>query len=118
MAEPSVAEETEEYSEKVKEVLEKIIPRPQAPEPRVKPAVPRRFVEAVETVTEENVGGTVGDLVAFGTRVPGYGATDAEGRLPHEYVRDRFEELGLEDVTVETFTVTVPVDEGATVTPR
>jgi hypothetical protein len=98
------------------EVLLKIIHPPEPPEERVKPRVDRRFVDAVETVTEANVKKTVDDLVAFGTRVPGYGAQDQKGRLPYEYVRDRFQELGLENVTVETFTVTVPVDEGATVT--
>ena len=96
-------------------VLRRIIPEPQEPETRPKPAVPRRFVDAIETVTEENLRNTVEDLVAFGTRVPGYGAAEAEGRLPYEYVRDRFAELGLEGVTVETFKVTVPVDEGASV---
>lgn len=94
-------------------VLRKIIPAPQPPEERPKPAVPRRFVEAVETVTDERIRSTVEDLVSFGTRVPGYGATDGQGRLPYEYIRDRFQELGLRDVTVETFKVTVPVDEGA-----
>lgn len=97
-------------------VLRRIIPAPRTPEERPRPAVPRRFVEAVETVTEERIRGTVEDLVAFGTRVPGYGATDSQGRSPYQYVRDRFQELGLEEVTVEAFKVTVPVDEGAWVT--
>jgi len=97
-------------------VLRKIIPPPKPPEETPKRPVPRNFVQAVESVTDANIKKTVAELTSFGTRVPGYGATDARGRLPYQYIRDRFEELGLTGVTVESFKVTVPVDNGASVT--
>ena len=51
---------------------------------------------------------TITDLVSFGSRVAGYpGATEAAF-----YLADRMREIGLEDVEMEEFVSSVPLDEG------
>ena len=51
---------------------------------------------------------TITDLVSFGSRVAGYpGATEAA-----YYLADRMREIGLEDVEMEEFVSSVPLDEG------
>lgn len=55
---------------------------------------------------------TITDLVYFGSRVAGYpGATDAA-----HYLADRMREIGLEDVEMEEFVSSVPLDEGGELT--
>ena len=51
---------------------------------------------------------TISDLVSFGSRVAGYpGATEAA-----YYLAARMEDMGLEDVQMEEFVSSVPLDEG------
>lgn len=60
-------------------------------------------------LTPEQVEAEIERFAAFGSRVPGYpGAEQA-----YEYIRRRFDELGLERVRTDLFPVTVPVDKGA-----
>ena len=55
---------------------------------------------------------TITDLVSFGSRVAGYpGATEAA-----HYLAGRMRELGLEDVELEEFVASVPLDEGGELT--
>ena len=55
---------------------------------------------------------TITDLVSFGSRVAGYpGATEAA-----YYLADRMREIGLEDVEMEEFVSSVPLDEGGELT--
>lgn len=55
---------------------------------------------------------TITDLVSFGSRVAGYpGATKAA-----YYLADRMREIGLEDVEMEEFVSSVPLDEGGELT--
>lgn len=65
--------------------------------------------EELKAVGEDDVRRTLEDLTSWGSRAVGYPGN----RKACEYIRKRFEEIGLEDVTVEEFQVTVPVDEGA-----
>ena len=55
---------------------------------------------------------TITDLVSFGSRVAGYpGATSAA-----YYLADRMREIGLEDVEMEEFVSSIPLDEGGELT--
>ena len=55
---------------------------------------------------------TITDLVSFGSRVAGYpGATEAA-----HYLAGRMREMGLEDVELEEFVASVPLDEGGELT--
>ena len=66
----------------------------------------------LRSIREEGVRETLGHFASMGSRVVGYpGCEEA-----YELVRSRFEEIGLEDITTETFNVTVPVDKGAQLT--
>ena len=62
-----------------------------------------------ETITGQTVRSEVERFAAFGSRVPGYPGE----RQAYDYVRQRFAELGIEDVQSDEFEVTVPVDKGA-----
>ncbi len=65
----------------------------------------RRVVDAI---TQDRVRSHVAALTRMPSRVVGYGG-DREAR---DYIRSRFEALGLERITTETFDVTVPIDRG------
>ena len=54
----------------------------------------------------------IADLSGMGSRVPGY----VGHRRAFEYVKQHFEQIGLEDIEVEEHTVTVPIDKGASLT--
>jgi len=51
-------------------------------------------------------------LASLGSRVPGYPGHDRAA----EYLRKQFEAMGYEQIEEETFPITVPVDEGSTLT--
>ncbi len=86
----------------------------------IKPSVPeerpviiserdREIREAAESISASDLRETVAALSGMGSRVPGYpGHKEA-----FEYVKAQFEQIGLEDIQVEEFQVTVPVDKGA-----
>ena len=63
----------------------------------------------VARISEEDVAAEIERFAAFGSRVPGYPGE----RQAYEYVRQRFEELGLENIESEGFKVAVPIDRGA-----
>ncbi|MCK5734242.1 MAG: hypothetical protein KAI38_08645, partial [Candidatus Latescibacteria bacterium] len=66
----------------------------------------------LRSIREEEVRETLGRFASMGSRVVGYpGCEEA-----YELVRTRFEEIGLEDITTETFKVSVPMDKGAQLT--
>ena len=63
----------------------------------------------VSRINEQGVTAEIERFAAFGSRVPGYPGE----RQAYEYVRQRFEGLGLEDIESEIFEVAVPMDRGA-----
>ena len=89
----------------------------------IKPSVPeerpviiserdREIREVAESISASDLRETVAALSGMGSRVPGYpGHKEA-----FEYVKAQFEQIGLEDIQVEEFQVTVPVDKGASLT--
>ena len=85
--------------------------RPSVPE--VKPVVisdrDREIRAIAESISPEDLQETVTALAEMGSRVPGYPGH----RQAFEYVKARFEEIGLKDIRVEEFEVTVPADKGA-----
>jgi hypothetical protein len=62
-----------------------------------------------EGITSAVVQSEIERFAAFGSRVPGYPGE----RQAYEYIRQRFGELGLQDVKSDEFEVTVPLDKGA-----
>ncbi|MFH1009377.1 MAG: FtsX-like permease family protein [Candidatus Latescibacterota bacterium] len=66
----------------------------------------------LRSIREEEVRTALGSFSSLGSRVVGYPGCDEA----YELVRSRFEEIGLEDITTETFEVAVPVDKGAQLT--
>ena len=86
----------------------------------IKPSVPQLREEKpshrdesiqdfADRISEERLQETVSALTGLGSRVPGYPGH----RKAFEYVKSRFQALGLEDITVEEHHVTVPIDKGA-----
>ena len=87
----------------------------------IKPSVPQvreekpserdeRIQDFADRISEASLRETVSALAGMGSRVPGYPGH----RKAFDYVKNRFETLGLEDITVEEHHVTVPIDKGAT----
>ena len=78
-----------------------------------KPKVDAKLAHTYETLASEvkasNLAGTIETLSSQGSRVAGQAGCDAAGR----YVYEQFKKLGLENVKVEPFYVSVPVDGGA-----
>ena len=60
-------------------------------------------------VKSSNLANTVKTLSSQGSRMAGYPGCDAAGK----YIEKQFRETGLEDVKVEPFYATVPIDKGA-----
>ncbi|MCZ6631912.1 MAG: M28 family peptidase [bacterium] len=81
--------------------------------PELKPveisARDREIQSIALSITEDDVRKTVQDLADMGSRVPGYPGH----QKAFEYVKQQFEQIGLEDIRVEEFPTTVPVDKGA-----
>jgi hypothetical protein len=67
---------------------------------------------AVENISEASLRETITALSSMGSRVPGYPGH----RKAFDYVKTRFESLGLQNIKVEEHRVTVPVDKGAILT--
>ncbi|HID10439.1 MAG TPA: M28 family peptidase, partial [Candidatus Latescibacteria bacterium] len=65
--------------------------------------------EELGTIDPEDVRRTLAQFTSWGSRAVGY----LGNRKAYEYIKREFEEIGLERVTAEEFTVTVPVDKGA-----
>ncbi len=73
------------------------------------PEDPDNYRKLSDAVSADNIAETVQTLASYGSRVAGY---DGDAKAA-EYVERRFREIGLEDVKVMKFPVTVPVDRGA-----
>ncbi|RKY59734.1 MAG: hypothetical protein DRP95_04805, partial [Candidatus Latescibacterota bacterium] len=65
--------------------------------------------EELGTISPEDVRRTLAQFTSWGSRAVGYPGN----RNAYEYIKREFEKIGLERVTAEEFTVTVPVDKGA-----
>lgn len=90
--------------------------KPAAPEPVFSASEVAAITEIRQqiaaAVSEDRTRETIETLAALGSRVVGYPGN----RAAYEYVRKAFERIGLENVAVDTFRVTVPVDQGARLT--
>ncbi len=85
--------------------------RPSVPE--LKPVViserDREIREIAESISQSDLRETVATLSGMGSRMPGYPGHEQA----FEYVKTQFEQIGLQDIRVEEFQVTVPIDKGA-----
>ena len=90
-------------------ILMKLISLPEPVEAPPLVANDQSLNAVVEAVSEDAVRETVQTLSSYGSRVVGY-----EGeKQAYEYVRAQFDSIGLADIQVDTFQVTVPIDKGA-----
>lgn len=75
--------------------------------------VDAKLAHIYETLAAEvepsSLADTIGTLSSQESRMAGYPGCDAAGK----YILEQFKRIGLEDVKVEPFYVTIPVDEGA-----
>ena len=77
------------------------------------PPVPQRVVEqVVNTVSEADVRRHMARFTQNGSRVCGYPGHEAAAR----FIRNEFERIGLQNVALEPFDVTSPVDKGCRLT--
>jgi len=65
--------------------------------------------DALNAINSEDVQRTLDQFTSWGSRAVGYPGN----RKAYEYIKQKFGEIGLQRVTTEEFTVTVPVDKGA-----
>ncbi|MDP6775965.1 MAG: hypothetical protein QGI83_04290, partial [Candidatus Latescibacteria bacterium] len=72
----------------------------------------RQIRRVLDSISEERMRSHVSALCAEPSRVVGYGGD----RAAYEYIRWQFHALGLQDVTSESFGVTVPIDRGGILT--
>ncbi|MBI5831191.1 MAG: M28 family peptidase [Armatimonadetes bacterium] len=68
-----------------------------------------RFTRLAGGLDEQRLRGYVEELVKLGSRVSGYPGCDQAAI----YLREQLEQIGVQDVRYEDFSVTVPVDAGA-----
>lgn len=90
-------------------ILMKLISLPESTAPPPPVMNDQSLDAAVQVVSEAGIRRTIETLSSNGSRVVGYEGADKA----HDYIRRQFEAIGLEDVTTETFPVTVPIDKGA-----
>ena len=93
-------------------ILMKLIslPEPQVVQPFL--GHDRPLEEALEAVSAESIENTVRELSSYPSRVVGYAGADSA----YEYIRQQFEDIGLQDIRTEAFPVTVPIDKGSRLT--
>ena len=65
----------------------------------------RHYIDAIAAAAIET---TLSRFASLPSRIPGYGGLEEAGH----YIHSEFEGFGLEQVRVDTFAVTVPVDQG------
>lgn len=70
---------------------------------------PDNYRKLAGMVSAENLATTINTLAGYGSRVAGYEGDARAGA----YVEQQFRKIGLEDVRVQKFPVTVPIDRGA-----
>jgi len=90
-------------------VLNKLVKLPQEKPGRPPSPVKGELREALNLITVENTRRIMADLTSWGSRAVGYPGN----RKAYEYIKEQFEKIGLERITTDTFTVTVPIDKGA-----
>ena len=71
-----------------------------------------KAVEIQEQLDIDNMRKDIARLTSLTTRVTGYEAADNASK----YIFDRFQEIGLQNVDSREFEITVPIDEGGTLT--
>ena len=69
-------------------------------------------LELAQAITEPQVAATLARFAAMPSRISGYAGAEEATR----YIRATFERIGLAQVAVDTFRVTVPVDKGGSLT--
>ena len=72
----------------------------------------REIKRTADAISTEEIRQTLETLTTSGSRVPGYPGHEKAFR----FIKSEFERLGFSGIDVETYNVTVPVDQGATVT--
>ena len=77
--------------------------------PKVDPKLARTYERLASEVKTSELSRTIKTLSTLGSRVAGYPGGDAA----QKYVLEQFKKIGLEDVKAEPFSMTIPVDEGA-----
>ena len=93
-------------------VILRFVTLPDDVTPRPLEEAPVTWDEVSEIVTQEGVEAHVRSMSAHPSRVVGYPGN----RAAMEYVVDAFQARGLSEVTIDTFTVSSPVDHGFTLT--
>ncbi len=68
--------------------------------------------QVLSTISEKKVREIMGRLTRNGSRVPGYPGHETVA----EYIHTHFQKMGLQDVRMEPFDVTSPVDKGGSLT--
>ena len=80
--------------------------------PQAERLVGREEANALQTlvggITEKEIEAEIKHIVAMGSRVTGYPGE----RKAHQFLKQRFAELGLERIQSESFDVSVPIDKG------
>ncbi|MCH2662132.1 M28 family peptidase, partial [bacterium] len=66
------------------------------------------FAELAQTAPVERVRQTMDYFAGLGSRVVGYPGADAAAR----HLQERFREVGLDDITVHEYDVSIPIDKG------
>ncbi len=69
----------------------------------------RTYEQLASEVSASNLDATIEKLASMGSRVAGYPGSEKAAA----YVEGQFRKIGLEQVTAESFTASVPIDEGA-----
>ena len=84
---------------------------PKPKEARLVPAHSAREIRAraAAGISRDEIEGQIQLFSSWDSRVPGYPGAERA----YDYIRRRFEELGLEGVRTDTFEVAVPLDRGA-----
>jgi len=90
-------------------ILGRLVRLPEGGAESVPVHVEKHLKEALDLVTVARTRRILSDLTSWGARAVGYPGN----RRACEYIKGRFEEIGLERVTIDTFKVTVPIDKGA-----
>lgn len=93
-------------------ILMKLISLPEPQEVQPFLGHDRPLAEALEAVSAESIENTVRELSSYPSRVVGYAGADSA----YEYIRQQFEDIGLQDIRTEVFPVTVPIDKGSRLT--
>jgi hypothetical protein len=76
---------------------------------KLTPELRKLYRELTSAVDEKNIRDTIAYLSSFPSRVTGYPGCDEAAK----YVKRKFEEIGLQDVTIEEYTLPIPYDKEA-----